>query len=135
MNCNKRYPRHDTQTWVGAGPRAGSKSSTRQAGIRVPTFEQYAPEVYKGLRKSYRGYSKHVAQLENGIEPPMRTTTFTGADLTYSTSGLPQVPGPIGNINGIETHVTQQQIIRTYLTAHYGEVNGIYLTFNLSDDE
>ena len=135
MSCNEQYPRHDTQSWVGAGPPAGSNSTTRQAGKRIPTFQQWAPQAFKALRKEYCGYTKHIGKIENGTEPQIRTTTFTGVDLTYSTSGLPQVPGAIRNINGIETHVTQQQIIRTYLTAHYGRWHRMYLTVNFSDDE
>jgi len=73
------------------------------------------------MRKAYLGYTKHIAAIEKGTEPQMKNTTFTGIDLPYATSGLPQVPGPIRNINGIETQLTQQQIIRTYLTAHYSE--------------
>jgi len=90
-------------------------------GKHVPTFQQYAPEAFKDMRKAYLGYIKHVGMLEKGPEPQTKSSTFTAIDLIYATSGLPKVPGPKKNINGIETHITQQQIIRTYLTAHYSE--------------
>ena len=97
----------------------------RQAGKHVPTFQQYAPEAFKDMRKAYLGYIKHVGKLERGTEPQTESSTesstFTAVDLIYATSGLPQVPAPKKNINGIETRHTQQQIIRTYLTAHYSE--------------
>jgi hypothetical protein len=73
------------------------------------------------MRKAYLGYIKHVGMLERGTEPQTKSSTSTAIDLIYATSGLPQVPGPKKNINGVETRHTQQQIIRTYLTAHYSE--------------
>ena len=73
------------------------------------------------MKKAYRGYIKHVAAIEKGTEPETKSSTFTALDLTYVTSGCPQAPGPIRNANGIETLLTQQHIIRAYLTAHYSE--------------
>src|SRR6266567_148580 len=85
----------------------------------VPTFQQYNPAAYKTFKTAYLTYIKHVASIENGTEPVQKTTNFSMADLTYSKKGLPLVPAPMKNINGVETNLTQQQIIRAYLTKHY----------------
>jgi len=89
--------------------------------MQAPTFAQYAPEAFKSMKKSYVGYVKHLATLEKGTEAPVQITKFSDSDLTYATSGLLQVPAAIKNNNGVETRLTQQQIIRSYLKAHYGK--------------
>jgi len=73
------------------------------------------------MKKAYLGYTKHLAMLDKGVEAPRQPTRFSDSDLTYTTSGVPQVPAAIKNINGVETSLTQQQIIRSYLKAHYGQ--------------
>jgi len=106
---------------VSAGTFRKSSTTTDGAGSQVPTFAQYAPEAMKALKKEYLGYIKHISSIENGTDQWKPVTKFSESDLAYATSGVPQVPPPIRNVNGIETSLTQQQIIHAYFTAHYGE--------------
>jgi hypothetical protein len=89
----------------------------------VPTFQQHNPMAYKVMTSAFLTYIKLVSLIENGTLPPMKERNFLASDLTYSSSGLPQVPMAIKNNNGIERNHTQQQIIRIYLTRHY---SGLY---------
>ena len=98
-----------------------SDPTVYRAATQVPTFAQYDPAAYKALKKSYLPYIKHIAAIEKGTEPPKQLGKFTGADLTYDSSGLPRVPVAIKNINSIETSLTQQQILRAYTKKHYSE--------------
>ena len=72
------------------------------------------------MKNVYFGYVKHVVAIEKGTEAAKELTKFSDKDITYGSSGFPQIPAPIKNNNGIETSLTQQQIIRAYLKAHYG---------------
>jgi hypothetical protein len=86
----------------------------------VPTFAQYNPAAYKEMKNAYIKYIKHIAAIEKGTEPPNNeVTSFSVKDLTSDTAGRPQLPRPIRNVNGVETNMIQQQIIRAYLTKHY----------------
>jgi len=75
----------------------------------------------KALKKEYISYITTISSIEKGTDKWKPITKFSDSDLTYTTSGFPQVPPPIRNVNGIETSLTQQQIIRSYFTAHYSE--------------
>jgi len=85
----------------------------------IPTFWQHNPAAYKAMKTAFLNYIKIVSTIENGTETVKGTTNFSMADLTYTSTGLPWVPDPIRNVNEVETNLTQQQIIRSYLTKHY----------------
>jgi len=89
-------------------------------GGHIPTFAQYAPQAFKEMKKVYVRYTQHISSIEKGTELQKKITKFSDSDLIYSASGCPMVPAPIRNINGVETSLIQQQIIRSYLKAHYG---------------
>lgn len=93
-----------------------------QSVREVPTFAQYNPAAFKAMRIAYMAYAKYVASIELGTAAAERDiTSFSAADLKFDDSGLPRVPDPIQNINGIETSATKQQVLRVYLTKHYSE--------------
>ena len=106
---------------MAAGTLQNSDPTVYLGATQVPTFAQYNPAAYKALKKSYLPYIKHIAAIEKGTEIPNQIGKFTVADLTYEPSGLPRVPAAIKNINGIETSLMQQQILRAYLKKHYSE--------------
>jgi len=124
-NVIKLNNRLDTQDAVAAGilPTGPDEDPTPYVGVReVPTFAQYNPSAYKAVKNAYVKYIKHIAAVEQGTQPLQQlNTNFAVADLTCDADGRPQLPNPIRNINGIETNVTQQQIIRSYLSKHYSE--------------
>ena len=93
----------------------------------IPTFRQHNPEAYKAMNSAYINYIKFVSSMQNGTVPPAKETSFSAADLQYSNSGLPRVPAAIKNNNGIETNLTQQQIIRVYLTRHYSTLYSVII--------
>lgn len=113
----------DTQTFIADGILPVMGDPAAAARVRqVPTFEQFDPVIFKGLRKSYVRYTKHVAAVEKGttLPPAPGLSKFKVADLSLEATGYPRVPDPIRNVNNIETNVTQQQIIRSYFRKHYG---------------
>jgi len=71
------------------------------------------------MKTAYLTYIKVISSIENGTELVQKTTNFGIADLTYASNGLPRVPAAIRNINGVEKNLTQQHIIRSYMTKHY----------------
>lgn len=67
-------------------------------------------------------YARHIASIESGTTPAGKVkTNFSMSDLEFEESGMPRVPNPIHNLNGIETSATKQQIIRVFVTKHYSK--------------
>lgn len=86
----------------------------------VPTFSQFNPKAFKAMKDAFVMYIKHISALEKGTDAGAKTATaFSINDVKLDKAGVPRVPDPIRNVNNIETNVTQQQIIRGYLTKHY----------------
>ncbi|KAF8867798.1 hypothetical protein CPB84DRAFT_1757190 [Gymnopilus junonius] len=77
----------------------------------IPSFGQYNPKALKKFTKCWIKYIKHVAALENGTKQSEKKTTFLDANIEFSKGGLPLVPKPICNENGLETNAIQIDII------------------------
>jgi hypothetical protein len=98
-----------------------SLDTQENCGGGFPTFRQYKPAAFKALKQEYMLYVKHIVSLANGATPVavQKSLNFQTSDLQYSKGGLPSVPAAIRNDNNVETNMTQQQIIRAYLSKHY----------------
>lgn len=98
-----------------------SLDTQENCGGAFPTFRQYKPAAFKALKQEYMLYVKHIVSSANGATPVtvQKSLNFQTSDLQYSKGGLPSVPAAIRNDNNVETNMTQQQIIRAYLSKHY----------------
>src|SRR6267378_863412 len=108
-----------TNHFINGLTRCSLDTQDNFGGGSIPTFRQHNPTAYNAIKKAYLTYIKVISSMENGTELVQKTTKFGIPDLTYTSNGLPRVPAAIRNIHGVETNLTQQQIIRSYMTKHY----------------